>query len=89
MTKEYLDKLKNKINDELIKFNKENEKLFEEKFINDLNILSTQFMQMHYSLTLSSQYKVYWIITIIYCIFNVSGTVPYLYTCCFCNFPVS
>ena len=45
MAKEYIDKLKNKINEELAKFNKENEKLFEEKFINDLNILSNQFMQ--------------------------------------------
>ena len=45
MTKEYFDKLKNKLNEELKKFNKENEKLFEEKFIKDLNILSNQFMQ--------------------------------------------
>ena len=45
MTKEYIDKLKNKINEELVKFNKENEKLFEEKFVSDLNILSNQFMQ--------------------------------------------
>jgi hypothetical protein len=45
MAKEYIDKLKNKINEELIKFNKENEKLFEGKFISDLNILSNQFMQ--------------------------------------------
>ena len=43
--KEFCEKLKNKINEELIKFNKENEKLFEDKFIKDLNILSYQFMQ--------------------------------------------
>ena len=45
MTKEYIDKIKNKLNEELKKFNKENEKLFEEKFLKDLNILSNQFMQ--------------------------------------------
>ena len=44
MTKEYSEKIKNKINEELIKFNKENEKLFESKFVNDLNILTNQFL---------------------------------------------
>ena len=43
--REYTEKLKIKINNELIRFNKENEKLFEEKFIKDLNLLSNQFMQ--------------------------------------------
>ena len=42
---EYSEKLKMKINSELIKFNKENEKLFEEKFIKDLNLLSNKFME--------------------------------------------
>ena len=44
ITKEYSEKIKKKLNEELIKFNKENEKLFEEKFSKDLNILSNQFM---------------------------------------------
>ena len=43
--REYTEKLKLKINSELIKFNKENEKLFEEKFVKELNLLSNQFMQ--------------------------------------------
>ena len=43
--REYIEKLKIKINNELIKFNKENEKLFEEKFTKELNLLSNQFMQ--------------------------------------------
>ena len=43
--KEFREKVKNKINEELIKFNKENIKLFEEKFIKDLAILSNQFVQ--------------------------------------------
>ena len=43
--REYTEKLKNRINNELIKFNKENEKLFEEKFIKELNLLSNQFME--------------------------------------------
>ena len=45
LTKEYYEKIKNKLNEEIIKFNKENEKLFEEKFLKDLNILSNQFLQ--------------------------------------------
>ena len=43
--KEYIEKLKIKINNELTRFNKENEKLFEEKFIKELNLLSNQFME--------------------------------------------
>ena len=43
--REYTEKLKLKFNSELIKFNKENEKLFEEKFVKELNLLSNQFMQ--------------------------------------------
>ena len=42
---EYTEKLKFKINNELTKFNKENENLFEEKFMRELNLLSNQFMQ--------------------------------------------
>jgi len=42
---EYTEKLKIQINNELTKFNKENEKLFEEKFMRELNLLSNQFMQ--------------------------------------------
>ena len=42
---EYTEKLKIKINNEITKFNKENEKLFEEKFMRELNLLSNQFMQ--------------------------------------------
>ena len=45
MTKEYGEKIKSKLKEELIKFNKENEKLFETKFIEDLNNLSNKFMQ--------------------------------------------
>lgn len=33
------------MNNELARFNKENEKIFEEKFLKDLNLLSNQFMQ--------------------------------------------
>ena len=43
--REYIEKLKNKMNNELARFNKENEKIFEEKFLKDLNLLSNQFMQ--------------------------------------------
>ena len=43
--REYTEKLKAKINNELIRFNKENEKLFEEKFIKELNLLSNKFME--------------------------------------------
>ena len=43
--REFTEKLKIKLNNELIRFNKENEKLFEEKFIKDLNLLSNKFMQ--------------------------------------------
>ena len=43
--REFTEKLKIKINNELSRFNKENEKLFEEKFIKDLNLLSNKFMQ--------------------------------------------
>ena len=43
--REFTEKLKTKINNELSRFNKENEKLFEEKFIKDLNLLSNKFMQ--------------------------------------------
>ena len=43
--REYTEKLKNKMNNELVRFNKENEKIFEEKFLKDLNLLSNQFMQ--------------------------------------------
>jgi hypothetical protein len=42
---EYTEKLKIQINNEINKFNKENEKLFEEKFLRELNLLSNQFMQ--------------------------------------------
>ena len=37
--REYIEKLKNKMNNELARFNKENEKIFEEKFLKDLNLL--------------------------------------------------
>ena len=40
LTKEFSEKIKNKLNEEIIKFNKENEKLFEEKFLKDLNVLN-------------------------------------------------
>ena len=43
--KEFTEKLKTKLNNEIIRFNKENEKLFEEKFIKELNLLSNKFMQ--------------------------------------------
>ena len=42
---EYLEKIKNKLNFELKKYQKENEKYFEEKFIQDLNLLSNKFME--------------------------------------------
>ena len=42
--KEYSAKLEQKINSELYKFNKEINKLTEEKFINDLNVLSENFL---------------------------------------------
>ena len=45
LTKDFSEKIKNKLNEEIIKFNKENEKLFEEKFLKDLNVLSNQFLQ--------------------------------------------
>ena len=43
--REYIEKLKNKMNNELARFNKENEKIFEERFLKELNLLSNQFMQ--------------------------------------------
>ena len=43
--KEYLDKIKNKFELEVKKYEKENEKYFEEKFIKDLNLLSNKFME--------------------------------------------
>ena len=41
--KDFSEKLQSKINNELIKFDKENSKIFEEKFIKELDILSNQF----------------------------------------------
>ena len=43
--KEFSDKIKNKLEIELKKYEKENEKYFEEKFIKDLNLLSNKFME--------------------------------------------
>ena len=42
--KEFVEKLKKKLNNEMNLFDKENEKLFEENFINMLNDLSDQFI---------------------------------------------
>ena len=42
---EYKEKIKNKLESELNKFSKENEKYFEEKFIKELNLLSNRFME--------------------------------------------
>ena len=42
---EYKEKIKNKLESELNKFSKENEKYFEEKFIKELNLLSNKFME--------------------------------------------
>ena len=42
--KEYVEKLENKINNEINKFNKENEKYFEDKFNKELEILSNEFI---------------------------------------------
>ena len=43
--KELYDKIKSKLELELKKYEKENEKYFEEKFIKDLNLLSNKFME--------------------------------------------
>ena len=43
--KEFCDKIKNKFETELKNYEKENEKIFEEKFIKDLNLLSNKFME--------------------------------------------
>ena len=43
--KELYEKIKNKLELELKKYEKENEKYFEEKFIKDLNLLSNKFME--------------------------------------------
>ena len=43
--KEYYEKIKSKLDTELKKYEKENEKYFEEKFIKDLNLLSNKFME--------------------------------------------
>ena len=43
--KEYGELLKIKLKNELDKYNRENEKIFEKKFIEDLNILSNNFME--------------------------------------------
>jgi len=40
-----IEKLKEKIYNELIKFNKKNEKIFEDKFVKELNNLSNKFME--------------------------------------------
>ena len=40
-----IEKLKEKIYNELINFNKKNEKIFEDKFVKELNILSNKFME--------------------------------------------
>ena len=40
-----IEKLKEKIYNELIDFNKKNEKIFEDKFVKELNILSNKFME--------------------------------------------
>ena len=42
--KEFSDKLKNKLDNELIKFDKENEKIFKEKFIKEIDKLSQEFI---------------------------------------------
>ena len=42
--KEFSDKLQSKLNSELAKFDKENEKIFEEKFNTELNKLSDKFI---------------------------------------------
>ena len=43
--KEFFDKMKNRLESELKKYDKENEKFFEDKFIKDLNLLSNKFME--------------------------------------------
>ena len=40
-----IEKLKEKIYNELIKFNKKNEKIIEDKFVKELNILSSKFIE--------------------------------------------
>ena len=42
---EYKEKIKSKLESELHKYEKENEKYFEEKFIKELNLLSNKFME--------------------------------------------
>ena len=42
---EYKEKIKSKLDSELQKYKKENEKYFEEKFIKELNLLSNKFME--------------------------------------------
>ena len=42
---EFIEKVKNKLELELKKYENENEKYFEEKFIKDLNLLSNKFME--------------------------------------------
>ena len=42
---EYMNKIKNKLELEFKKYEKENEKFFEEQFIKDLNLLSNKFME--------------------------------------------
>ena len=42
---EYKEKIKNKLELELNKYSKENEKYFEDKFIKELNLLSNKFME--------------------------------------------
>ena len=43
--KEFSEKMKNKLGMELNNYQKENEKIFEEKFTKDLNLLSNKFME--------------------------------------------
>ena len=52
--KEYSEKVKNILELELKKYEEENEKYFEEKFIKDLNLLSNKFME---NFTLSDIYE--------------------------------
>ena len=51
---EYKEKVRNKLEIELNKYSKENEKYFEDKFIKDLNLLSNKFME---NLTSSDIYE--------------------------------
>ena len=45
--KEFSEKLESKINSELIKFDKENSKIFEEKFIQELDKISSEFISKY------------------------------------------